>query len=206
MKKVAIMDYNMNNVESVVKAFKILGAEAFIVKSKEDLERADCVVLPGVGAFGDGIKNLEESGLLDALKKEVLKNKKPFLGICLGMQLLSKEGFEGGRHKGLGWIPAVVKRLELKDNSFKLPHVGWNEVNPNKDSKLFSGLNENANFYFIHSYAVVPEDKKLVAATCDYGGEFAAGIEYGNIFGTQFHPEKSQKNGFAILKNFLEVV
>src|SRR3989344_4501568 len=146
---------------------------------------------------------LEKLGIIDVLKKEALEKEKPFLGICLGMQLLAAEGEENILTKGLGWVPGKVKRLQVDERKFRIPHVGWDDVIPKKDGMLFKAVKQPV-FYFVHSYHLVPEDSSVIAGVCDYGESFAAAIQKDNIFGVQFHPEKSQKNGLAVLKNFLD--
>ncbi|OGY67434.1 MAG: imidazole glycerol phosphate synthase, glutamine amidotransferase subunit [Candidatus Harrisonbacteria bacterium RIFCSPLOWO2_02_FULL_45_10c] len=200
---VVIIDYGMGNLFSVENAIKYFGAEVKISDQKEEIEKADRLILPGVGAFPDGMKNLEKLGIIDVLKKEALEKEKPFLGICLGMQLLAAEGEENILTKGLGWVPGKVKRLQVDERKFRIPHVGWDDVIPKKDGMLFKAVKQPV-FYFVHSYHLVPEDSSVIAGVCDYGESFAAAIQKDNIFGVQFHPEKSQKNGLAVLKNFLD--
>ncbi len=200
---IAIVDYGMGNLHSVRHALERIGAEVSVAHCPEDLLQADRIVLPGVGAFGECAKNLRASGLVDALEEAVLKKGKPLYGICVGLQVLAREGYEMGVHPGLGWVPAVVKRFEVESLGLKVPHVGWNEVLPQSDVSLFRGLRRPPTFYFVHSYYLAPDDDQLMAATCDYGGRFAAAILRDNIFATQFHPEKSQENGLRLLENFL---
>jgi glutamine amidotransferase len=159
--------------------------------------------LPGVGAFGDGMANLKKFGLVDILRKEVLEQKKPFLGICLGMQMLADIGMEGGNHNGLGWIAGISRKLEGDQVPLRLPHVGWNDVSVSKNSILFGGV-KRPIFYFVHSYHIVPKDVSIISGYCRYGEKFAAAIEKDNIFGVQFHPEKSQDDGLKVLDNFLQ--
>ena len=187
----------MGNVASVKKAFEKIGAQVKISNSKKDIEKAEYLVLPGVGAFGDGIKNLTKFYLVDILNKAVLIDKKPFLGICLGMQLLADKGLEFGTHQGLGWIKGEVVKLK----SPRLPHIGWNNIKIIKND-LFQDIPDD-NFYFVHSYVLKPKNKSITTSTCKYGAEFPASIQYGNIFATQFHPEKSQLSGLKVLDNFL---
>ena len=200
---VVIIDYGMGNLFSVENAIKYFGAEVKISDQKEEIEKADRLILPGVGAFPDGMKNLEKLGIIDVLKKEALEKEKPFLGICLGMQLLAAEGEENILTKGLGWVPGKVKRLQVDERKFRIPHVGWDDVIPKKDGMLFKAVKQPV-FYFVHSYHLVPEDSSVIAGVCDYGESFAAAIQKDNIFGVQFHPEKSQKNGLKLLENFLK--
>lgn len=187
----------MGNVASVKKAFEKIGAQVKISNSKKDIEKAEYLVLPGVGAFGDGIKNLTKFYLVDILNKAVLIDKKPFLGICLGMQLLADKGLEFGTHQGLGWIKGEVVKLK----SPRLPHIGWNNIKIIKND-LFQDIPDD-NFYFVHSYVLKPKNKSITTSVCKYGAEFPTSIQYGNIFATQFHPEKSQLSGLKVLDNFL---
>lgn len=199
LKKVIIIDYKLGNTASVKKAFEKVGAKAKISNSKKEIEKADYLVLPGVGAFGDGMKNLIELGLVELLTRQVVKKKTPFLGICLGMQLLAERGCEFGEHKGLGWIKG--KTIKLK--SPRLPHIGWNDIKIIKKD-IFRDIPDN-NFYFVHSYILKPADRFIVSSTCNYGETFPSSIQKDNIFATQFHPEKSQQAGLKILENFLNL-
>lgn len=169
------------------------------------LESADFIVLPGVGAFGDGMRNLNELGLVVPLKEEVLHKGKPFLGICLGMQLLAATGTEFGVHEGLGWIKGAVIRIEPGDPGLRVPHIGWNSLTVRVPHPLFQGLQEEPAFYFVHSYQFVPDDRSHISTTCDYGGEIVAAVQNENIYGVQFHPEKSHREGLTVLKNFLDI-
>lgn len=200
---VVIIDYGMGNLFSVENALKYLKADAMISNKAEDLKKADRIILPGVGSFSDGMKNLENLGIIKTLEEEVVKNKKPFLGICLGMQLLASEGEENGLTRGLGWFAGRVRRFLIDETKYRIPHVGWNDVVAGAGEKLFGGI-QNPVFYFVHSYHLVPKDTADIVASCDYGEKFAAALKKDNIFGTQFHPEKSQKNGLKLLENFLK--
>ncbi len=197
IKKVTIIDYGMGNVASVKKAFEKVGAQVKISNSKKDIEGAEYLVLPGVGAFGDGMKNLIKLNLVDLLNKAVIKDGKPFFGICLGMQLLAETGREFGAHSGLGWIKGETVKLK----SPRLPHVGWNNINILKKD-IFQNIPDD-NFYFVHSYVLKPKNKFITTSTCKYGTAFPASIQYKNIYATQFHPEKSQLAGLKVLENFL---
>jgi imidazole glycerol-phosphate synthase subunit HisH len=203
--RIAVIDYEMGNLRSVTNAFNALGSSVEIVAHPEQLRVADAVVLPGVGAFGDGIRNLRERGFVDALDEEIRTRGKAFLGLCLGMQLLATTGTEHGSNAGLGWIPGGVRRLEQNDSTLRIPHIGWNDVRFTTTNGLYAGLGESQTFYFAHSYVLDPEDPGVVSGLCDYGSEFVASIEMSNIFGTQFHPEKSQKAGLAVLGRFLDI-
>lgn len=202
---IAIVDYGMGNLHSVRHALEHVGAEVLVTSRAEDLERAERIVLPGVGAFGECMRNLHATGLVETLEEQVRAEGKPFLGICLGMQALAEEGLELGHHKGLGWLRGVVEPLPVAGTGLKLPHVGWNEVRPSSTgAPLFRGLRKDASFYFVHSYRLRPSDPAVTAATCDYGGAFTAAVLDRNVFATQFHPEKSQQDGLRLLANFLD--
>ncbi len=201
---IAIIDYGMGNLLSVQKAFEYLGEEARLIANPALLEEATHVVLPGVGAFPGAVAALKEKGWIAPLEREVLGGGKPFLGICLGMQLLAEYGEENSRCQGLGWIRGHVKPFVFDSPELKVPHVGWNEISPRDDVQLLKGLGKEATFYFVHSYHMVCKDENDIAATCEYGYTFPAAIQKGNIFATQFHPEKSQDNGIKILENFVD--
>jgi glutamine amidotransferase len=197
---IAIVDYGMGNLHSVAKALERVTHEEVVVSSdSEALDRASRIVLPGVGAFGQGMINLISMGLVPVLERNILEKKKPFLGICLGMQLLAETSTEKGQHKGLGWVKGAVIRFD--GAGIKVPHVGWNNIEPTKGLMKECYLGDGS-FYFVHSYHFVA--KEHIAATCDYGKGFVAAVEKGNIFATQFHPEKSQKNGQRLLKKWVE--
>lgn len=201
---VAVLDYGMGNLHSVAGALEMVGAEPRVTRRPEDLRSAERIMLPGVGAFGECAASLRASGMLEALEEEVLHKGKPFYGICVGLQVLAREGREFGVHQGLGWLPAIVQRFDPGHGHLKVPHVGWNEIIPKHESPLFKGLRRDLNFYFAHSYHLVPCEASFVAAECDYGGMFTAAVLRDNIFATQFHPEKSQQNGLKLLENFLQ--
>ena len=201
---IAIVDYGMGNVASVRNALALLGAEGVVTSIPEDFERATHIIFPGVGAFSDGMREVQERGLVPVLEGEVLEKKKPFLGICLGMQLLAGEGEEGGRTKGLGWIDGVVRRFRIDEAKFRLPHIGWDDITPVDGCPLFSGI-ESRDYYFVHSYVLEPVQQEVVAATVNYGETFVAAVHKDNIFGVQFHPEKSQKGGLSVLRNFINL-
>ncbi len=198
---IAIIDYGMGNLRSVQKAFEKVGAEAVITQDSGDINRADRVVLPGVGAMQPAMQKLKELHLIDPIKKAITDGK-PFLGICLGLQLLFEKGFEGGEVDGLGIFPGTVERFA----SLKVPHMGWNQIKiKNSNSPLFAGISNMSHFYFCHSYFVKPLDAKMVATTTDYGIEFSSSVVKDNVFGVQFHPEKSQTLGLEFLKNFAQL-
>lgn len=194
---IALVDYGMGNLRSVEKALELVGVPVRVTSDPEDLERAAGIVLPGVGAFAEAMENLERRGLSGPLLKAIRRGK-PFLGICLGLQLLFEEGEEGGV-PGLGVLPGRVPRLPA---GVKVPHMGWNSLRFRKPALLWDGIPDGSYFYFVHSYYVEPAREDLVAATTDYGISFAAAVSTGNLFGVQFHPEKSSSLGLRILENF----
>ncbi len=200
---IVIVDYGLGNLFSVQKAFEMVSADVKVSGDPNDLKIADHIILPGVGAFPDGIKNLKERGLFESLQEEVIKNKKPFFGICLGLQLIADSGLENGEFDGLKWIRGVVRKNEVENFGLKKLHVGWNNINKVRESILLKDVKENADFYFVHNYFLDCQDKNDIVATSEYGNIFPSIIEHENIFATQFHPEKSQKEGLKILKNFV---
>lgn len=201
---ITIIDYGAGNLQSIYNAFEALGEKTAIVREPSKLREAKAIVLPGVGAFGDGINNLEKLGFINALNEEIIDNKKPYLGICLGMQFLSEKSFEHGEHKGFGWINGVVKKIEPAEKQFKVPHMGWNDVKILKRNVLFTGLDENPVFYFVHSYFFDVKEENAISSTCWHGEMINASLEKDNIFAVQFHPEKSQTAGLKLLKNFID--
>lgn len=203
--RVAIVDYHLCNVDSVKRAFETLGASAFITDVPGDLAEADRIVLPGVGAFPDAMRELHDRGLDDALAINVLEGGAPFLGVCLGMQLLAGIGHEVTETKGLAWLDASIARLEATEADPRIPHVGWNEVGPVRESPLFDGIPPGADFYFVHSFHMTCADVSEVLATTPYCGGFTSVVQREHVFGVQFHPEKSQQWGLRLLKNFLSV-
>ena len=203
MANIVVVDYGLGNIRSVSGAIKKLGHHCVVSGNVDDLRSADALVLPGVGAFGDGMRKLRQNGLIEPLTEEVLQNGKPILGICLGAQLMAETGVEFGTHDGLAWIAADVHRLVPGD--LPLPHVGWNDVETVAGSQLYDGIEETPLAYFVHTYHVDCRDPELVTAHCTYGQRFVASFERENIFGTQYHPEKSQASGLSILKNFLNI-
>lgn len=201
--RIAIVDYGMGNLSSVRNALKFVGADVQVVERPKDMEDAAAVVLPGVGAFARGMEGLRERGFVDELRKFVGTGR-PFLGICLGLQLLAEKGFELGVTNGLGWVEGEVVRLDLP-SEHRIPHIGWNDVVGS--GPLFQGLPAKASFYFVHSFHLVPRDPKIVVGRTEYGGlEFASAIQRDNIHAVQFHPEKSHKHGLALLNNFVDIV
>lgn len=199
---IAIVDYGMGNLLSVFNAVEYIGREARICTHPKDLEKADRIILPGVGAFKDCINNLNRRGFTESLHREVLKSRKPILGICLGMQVMASMSFEGGEHAGLGWIEGDVIRLHPSDKDLKIPHVGWNKTDYRQDSPIFKNLPLNPDFYFVHSFYMKCDKAENIEATFSYGGIFTAAVRRDNIVATQFHPEKSQKYGLTLFENF----
>lgn len=202
---IAIIDYGMGNLRSVQKAFEQVGASAEITTDPQRLYAASSIVLPGVGAFRDCMYNLEQGGFVEPVLK-VIAEGRPFLGICLGLQLLFTESEEFGLHKGLGVLPGRVCRfpegMTEQGQKLPIPHMGWNQIILQQPTPLFEGITNGSNVYFVHSYYVKPEDPTVMAATCNYGIEFCAAIRRDNLVATQFHPEKSQAIGLHMLKNF----
>jgi glutamine amidotransferase len=192
----------MGNLDSVARALEECGADPVVTGSREELERAAAIVLPGVGTFARGMENLRALGLEPVLQEQVLERGVPTIGLCLGMQLLMSRGEESGETSGLGWIDGGVERLQPIDGE-RVPHVGWNEVSPTQESALFEGIEPRADFYFVHSYHARPASDDDVLATTPYCGGFASVIGRGNVWGVQFHPEKSQKWGLRLLRNFV---
>jgi glutamine amidotransferase len=202
---IAIIDSGIANLGSVRRALGELGAEAVVADSPNELRGAERLILPGVGSFSDGMATLRDRGWAEAIRHEVVDNGKRMLGICLGMHLLAAEGSEGGDIAGLGLIPGRVMRLDAMGCQERIPHVGWNEIRPvQAEHKLVSGIPDGTDFYFVHSYAFAPDERADVVAEFDYGVPLVAAIAHGTVWGTQFHPEKSSKAGFRILRNFLD--
>ncbi len=197
---IVIVDYGMGNLRSVQKGFERIGSKALVSRDTEAINSATKLVLPGVGAFPECMKNLSRFGLIESIL-DFLKSGKPFLGICLGLQLLFDESEEFGLNRGLEVIPGKVKAFR-RDMGLKIPHMGWNQVIFKKDIPIFDGIDNESFFYFVHSYYIEPEQQSDTAAETSYGITFTSAIARGNIFALQFHPEKSQKNGLKILANF----
>lgn len=197
---IAIVDYQMGNLRSVQKGFEKVGVDAMVTSNPEKIREADKVVLPGVGAFRDAMAELKRRELI-APVIDSIQQKKPFLGICLGLQMLFERSFEGGEHAGLGVIPGEVVRFDVP-HEFKVPHMGWNQASIKADCPLLKGIDDGTFFYFVHSYYVSPKQADCVAIESTYHRPFCAMVWQDNLFATQFHPEKSQANGLKILKNF----
>jgi glutamine amidotransferase len=200
---IAIIDYQMGNLRSVQKGFEKVGHQATIVDRPEQLAKADKLILPGVGAFEDAMAELRRRELVEPIRQFV-DSGRPFLGICLGLQLLFDVGREDGRHEGLGILRGEVVRFQLPPE-YKVPHMGWNQLEFRRPTPIFAGLENGTHVYFVHSYYVVPSDADVVAAVADYHEPFCAAVWRENLFATQFHPEKSQTNGLRILRNFAEL-
>lgn len=198
---VAVIDYGVGNLFSVEKAFAAVGAEVEVTRAAEALKRADKLVLPGVGAFGDCMRNLEATGLIPVIREEIAAGK-PLLGICVGLQILFEGSEETPDAKGLGIFKGIVRKIHAP--GLKVPHMGWNSIRCRQDSRLLSGLGGQPYVYFVHSYHAVPEERGIVLATTEYGEELTAAVAWKNVQATQFHPEKSGDIGLRILKNFME--
>ena len=207
--KVTIVDYQSGNISSVINSFQEVAKDKVNIEVTSDLNKivsSDKVVLPGQGSFKscvDALNNI--SGLVETLNDFVLINKKPLLGICVGLQMFADVGYEETETKGLGWISGKVSKIDNQDGKYKLPHIGWNQINIVKDSKIFKDIENNSHMYFVHSYELVPNDKSVVSATTDYSSNIVCSVEKENIFGTQFHPEKSDKIGLQIIDNFIKL-
>jgi glutamine amidotransferase len=205
---IVILDYGMGNTGSIINMIRRIGGDAIVSADEQDISTAVALILPGVGAFDNGMGKLRESGMLPLIEKRVFEDKIPFLGICLGMQLLFDSSEEGAL-QGLGWISGGVKRFDFSgtnEKGLKIPHMGWNLVNTKQDHPLFVGLGAEARFYFVHSYHAVCSDEHHAIAFAEYGYSFACGVQKENIFGVQFHPEKSHKFGMTLFKNFVEQI
>jgi glutamine amidotransferase len=209
---IAIIDYESGNISSVINSFKTVCRNQNItinIEVTSDLKaisNSDKIILPGQGSFKNCIKSLLKiEGLKDTLNKFAIIDKKPLFGICVGMQMFADKGFEEIETKGLGWISGHVKKIDNKDNQFKLPHIGWNELSFSSESKLFKGIKEKSHVYFVHSYKFIPDDEKFISSRTNYSEEIVASVEKENIFGTQFHPEKSDIIGLKIIENFIKL-
>ena len=206
---VTIVDYKSGNISSVINSFKEVAKDKVNIEVTSDLNKiksSDKVVLPGQGSFKSCIDSLNDiNGLVDTLSEFVLINKKPLLGICVGLQMFAEIGYEEVETKGLGWISGKVSKIDNKNGKYKLPHIGWNQINIVKESKIFKDIENNSHMYFVHSYEFIPEDKNVISATTDYSTNIVCSVEKENIFGTQFHPEKSDKLGLKIIDNFINI-
>jgi imidazole glycerol-phosphate synthase subunit HisH len=206
---VTIVDYKSGNISSVINSFKEVAKEKVNIEVTSDLNKiksSDKIVLPGQGSFKSCIDALNSiGGLVDTLNEFANNDKKPFLGICVGLQMFAETGYEQIETKGLGWISGKVSKINNKNNKFKLPHIGWNQINIVKESKILKDIENNSHMYFVHSYEFIPKDKSVISATADYSSNIVCSVEKENIFGTQFHPEKSDKLGLKIIDNFLKL-
>jgi glutamine amidotransferase len=206
---VTIVDYNSGNISSVINSFNEVARNKVKLEVTSDLNKikfSDKVVLPGQGSFKSCVDSLNNiRGLVDTLTEFVINNKKPLLGICVGLQMFADIGYEETETKGLGWISGRVSKIDNQNGKYKLPHIGWNQINILKDSKIFKNIENNSHMYFVHSYEFIPEDKSVISSTTDYSSNIVCSIEKENIFGTQFHPEKSDKTGLKIIDNFIKL-
>ena len=206
---VTIVDYNSGNISSVINSFEEVAKDKIKIEATSDLNKiksSDKVVLPGQGSFKSCIDALNSiNGLVDTLNEFAINDKKPLLGICVGLQMFADIGYEEIETKGLGWISGKVSKINNQNNKFKLPHIGWNQINIVKDSLIFKDIENNSHMYFVHSYEFIPQDKDVISATTDYSSNIICSVEKENIFGTQFHPEKSDKLGLKIIQNFIDI-
>ena len=206
---ITIVDYKSGNISSVINSFNEVAKNKVKIEVTSDINKiksSDKVVLPGQGSFKscvDGLNNIK--GLIDALNEFAINNKKPLLGICVGLQMFADIGYEETETKGLGWISGKVSKIDNKNGKYKLPHIGWNQINIVKESKIFKDIENNSHMYFVHSYEFIPKDKNVISATTDYSSNMVCAVEKENIFGTQFHPEKSDKMGLKIIDNFISL-
>ena len=207
--KVTIVDYNSGNISSVINSFEEVAKDKVNIEVTSNLEKiktSDKLVLPGQGSFKSCLDALNKiDGLTETLNEFAINNKKPLLGICVGLQMFADVGYEETETKGLGWISGKVSKINNQNGKYKLPHIGWNQINIVKDSKIFKNIENNSHMYFVHSYEFVPEDKSVISATTDYSSNVVCAAEKENIFGTQFHPEKSDKIGLKIISNFINI-
>ena len=206
---VTIVDYNSGNISSVINSFKEVAKDKVNIEVTADLKKiksSDKLVLPGQGSFKscvDALNNI--NGLVDALNEFAIDNKKPLLGICVGLQMFADIGYEETETNGLGWVSGKVSKIENQNGKYKLPHIGWNQINIVKDSKIFKNIENNSHMYFVHSYEFIPKDKNVISATIDYSSNIVCSVEKENIFGTQFHPEKSDAIGLKLIQNFMSL-
>ena len=206
---VAIVDYNSGNISSVINSFREVAKDKVNIEVTSNLNKiksSDKVVLPGQGSFKscvDALNNI--NGLVDTLNEFAINHKKPLLGICVGLQMFGDVGYEEIETKGLGWISGKVSKIDNQNGKYKLPHIGWNQINIDKNSKILKDIENNSHMYFVHSYEFIPEDEDVISATTDYSSNIVCAVEKENIFGTQFHPEKSDKIGLKIIQNFIEL-
>jgi len=206
---VTIVDYNSGNISSVINSFQEVAKDKVNIKVTSDLDKiklSDKLVLPGQGSFKSCIEALNDiEGLVETLNEFAVTNKKPLIGICVGLQMFADVGYEEIETKGLGWISGKVSKIDNQNGKYKLPHIGWNQIEIVKQSKIFENIENNSHMYFVHSYEFIPENKDVISATTDYSSKIVCAVEKENIFGTQFHPEKSDKIGLKIIKNFINL-
>ena len=206
---VTIVDYNSGNISSVINSFQEVAKDKVNLEVTSDLNKiksSDKIVLPGQGSFKSCVDALNSiDGLVDTLNNFVISEKKPLFGICVGLQMFADIGYEEKETRGLGWISGKVLKIDNQNGKYKLPHIGWNEINIVKESKIFKDIENNSHMYFVHSYEFIPEDKSVISATTDYSSNIVCSVEKENIFGTQFHPEKSDKIGLRIIDNFINL-
>jgi glutamine amidotransferase len=206
---VTIVDYNSGNISSVINSFQEVVKDKVNIEVTSDLNKiksSDKIVLPGQGSFKSCVDALNSiDGLVDTLNDFVTSKKKPLFGICVGLQMFADVGYEEKETKGLGWISGKVLKIDNQNGKYKLPHIGWNQINIVKESKIFKEIENNSHMYFVHSYEFIPEDKSVISATTDYSSNIVCSVEKENIFGTQFHPEKSDKIGLKIIDNFIKL-
>ena len=206
---VTIVDYNSGNISSVVNSFSEAAKDKVSIEVTSDIKKikfSDKIVLPGQGSFKSCVDSLNNiDGLVETLNEFVITNKKPLLGICVGLQMFADVGYEEAETKGLSWIPGKVSKIDNQKGKFKLPHIGWNEIEIEKKSKILKDIKDKSHMYFVHSYEFIPEDKSVISATTDYSTKIVCAVERDNLFGTQFHPEKSDKSGLKIIDNFMKL-
>ena len=206
---VTIVDYQSGNISSVINSFTEVAKGKVNIEVTSDIKKiklSDKIVLPGQGSFKSCIESLKGiNGLADTLKEFAITNNKPLLGICVGLQMFADVGYEEAETKGLGWISGKVSKIDNQNGKFKLPHIGWNEIEIQKESKIFKDIKNKSHMYFVHSYEFIPEDKSVISATTDYSSKIVCSVEKDNLFGTQFHPEKSDKIGLKVIDNFLKL-
>ena len=206
---VTIVDYQSGNISSVINSFTEVAkgkVNLEVTSNVNKIKFSDKIVLPGQGSFKNCVDCLNNiNGLVDTLKEFAITKKKPLLGICVGLQMFADVGYEEVETKGLGWIPGKVSKIDNQNGKFKLPHIGWNEIEIQKESKIFKDIKNKSHMYFVHSYEFIPEDKSIISATTDYSSEIVCAVERENLFGTQFHPEKSNKTGLKIIDNFIKI-
>ena len=206
---IAIVDYNSGNISSVINSFQEVARDKVNIEVTSDLNKiktSDKVVLPGQGSFKSCVEALKNiNGLVDSLNEFVINDKKPLLGICVGLQMFADIGYEEIETRGLGWIPGKVSKIDNQNGKYKLPHIGWNQIDILKNNKIFKNIENNSHMYFVHSYEFIPEDKNVILATTNYSSKIVCAVEKENIIGTQFHPEKSDKLGLQIIKSFINL-